>query len=450
MKPRVRFAPSPTGYLHIGGARTALFNWLYARHAGGTFVLRIEDTDTARNSQEAVQVILDGLRWLGLDWDEGPLTADATGPSKGGFAPYFQSQRKENYQRRVEALLSHGLAYEHEGAVKFKMQREPIVIKDLVVGDVLRKLTDREEADPDFVIQRSDGQPVFHLVNVIDDLEMDITHVIRGEDHLSNTAKHIALFKAFGVPPPHYAHIPLILNKDGSKMSKRDQGASLAGYLEAGFLPEAVVNYLSLLGWSPKDNREKLSLAETVERFDLPQILRHNARFDYEKLLWLQGEYARELKDDRFYELAVHAFAKAGLDTNKFPLAYVKAALDTCKGKIKTFGELPVYAGFYFRDEIAYDAEGAKKDFIPENKPRLQKLHDAFARLDSFTAANIETALKATAAELGVKAGILVHPCRLAVTGNTAGPSLYHLLEVLGKEKSLARIEKALERGQGQ
>jgi glutamyl/glutaminyl-tRNA synthetase len=181
MKPRVRFAPSPTGYLHIGGARTALFNWLYARHTGGTFILRIEDTDAARNSQEAVDVILNGLRWLGLDWDEGPLTGDATGPCKGDRGPYFQSQRKENYQRRVEALLSHGLAYEHEGAIKFKMQREPGLIPDLVVGDVVRKLTDREEVDPDFVIVRSDGQPVFHLVNVIDDLEMGITHVIRGE-----------------------------------------------------------------------------------------------------------------------------------------------------------------------------------------------------------------------------------------------------------------------------
>jgi glutamyl-tRNA synthetase len=444
MKPRVRFAPSPTGYLHIGGARTALFNWLYARHTGGTFVLRIEDTDAARNSQEAVEVILNGLRWLGLDWDEGPMTADATGASKGNSGPYFQSQRKENYQRRVEALLSRGLAYEHEGAVKFKMQREPITIPDLVVGDVVRKLTDREEVDPDFVILRSDGQPVFHLVNVIDDLEMDITHVIRGEDHLSNTAKHIALFNAFGVKPPHYAHIPLILNSDGSKMSKRDKGASLTHYMSEGFLPEAVVNYLCLLGWSPKDNREKLSLAETIERFDLPQILRHNARFDYEKLLWLQGEYAREVSDDRFYELAVHAFAKAGMDTNKFPLAYVKAALDTCKGKLKTFGELPAYAGFYFRDEIIYNAEAAQKDFVPENKPRLQKLCDAFAKLDSFAAANLETTLKETAKELGVKVGVLVHPTRLALTGNTAGPSLYHLLEVLGKEKSLARIDRAL------
>jgi glutamyl-tRNA synthetase len=444
MKPRVRFAPSPTGWLHIGGARTALFNWLYARHTGGTFVLRIEDTDAARNSQESVDVILNGLRWLGLDWDEGPLTGDATGPSKGACGPYFQSQRKANYTARVEALLSHGLAYEHEGAIKFKMQREPVTIHDLVVGDVLRPLTDREEIDPDFVILRSDGQPVFHLVNVIDDLEMNITHVIRGEDHLSNTAKHIALFKAFGVPPPHYAHIPLILNKDGTKMSKRDQGASLTSYLDNGFLPEAVVNYLCLLGWSPKDNLEKISLAEVIERFDLPQILRHNAKFDYEKLLWLQGEYARELAPDRFYELAVHTFAKAGVDTNQFPLGFVKAALDTCKGKFKTFSELPGYAGFYFRDEIIYNADDAKKVFIPENKPRLEKLRAAFAALNSFDAASIEAALKETAKQLGVKAGVLIHPTRLAVTGNPNGPSLYHLLEVLGKDKVMQRIEKAL------
>ena len=300
------------------------------------FILRIEDTDAARNSQEAVDVILNGLRWLGLDWDEGPLTGDATGPSKGDRGPYFQSQRKENYQRRVEALLSRDLAYEHEGAIKFKMTREPVIIPDLVVGEVVRKLTDREEADPDFVILRSDGQPVFHLTNVVDDLEMGITHVIRGEDHLSNTAQHIALFRAFGVPPPHYAHIPLILNADGTKMSKRDTGASLTNYLEEGFLPEAVVNFLCLLGWSPKENREKLTLAETIERFDLPQILRHNARFDHEKLLWLQGEYARELNDDRFYELAVHAFAKAGMDTNKFPLRLCQSRARHLQGQIQT------------------------------------------------------------------------------------------------------------------
>jgi glutamyl-tRNA synthetase len=444
MKTRVRFAPSPTGYLHIGGARTALFNWLYARHTGGTFVLRIEDTDAARNSQEAVDVILNGLRWLGLHWDEGPLTADATGPCKGDRGPYFQSQRKENYQRRVEALLSRGLAYEHEGAIKFKMTREPITIPDLVVGDVVRPLTDREEQDPDWVLVRSDGQPVFHFVNVVDDLEMGITHVIRGEDHLSNTAKHIALFRAFGVEPPKYAHIPLILNADGSKMSKRDRGASLTTYGDEGFLPEAVNNYLCLLGWSPKDNTEKLSLAEVVERFDLPQILRHNAKFDFEKLLWLQGEYCRELPNDRFYELAVHELAKAGIDTNQHDVNYVKAALDTCKGKIKTFSELPAYGGFYFKDEIVYDPEAAKKSFVPENKSRLEKLRAAFAAADPFNAATLEAALKATATELGVKAGVLVHPVRLAVTGNPSGPSLYHLLEVMGKENVMGRIERAI------
>jgi glutamyl-tRNA synthetase len=456
MKVRVRFAPSPTGFLHIGGARTALFNWLYARHTGGTFILRIEDTDVARNTQAAVDVILGGLRWLGLHWDEGPLTSDATGPCKGDRGPYFQSQRKENYQRRVEALLSHGLAYQHEGAVKFKMSREPILIRDLVVGDVLRKLTDREEADPDFVILRSDGEPVFHLTNVVDDLEMGVTHVIRGEDHLANTAKHIALFRAFGIAPPHYAHIPLILNADGTKMSKRDQGALMTAYTEGGYVPEAVVNYLCLLGWSPKDNREKMTLAEVVELFDLPQILRHNARFDSDKLLWLNGEYIRELSDDRFYELSVHALARAGLDTNKFPVAYVKAALDTCKGKFKLFSELPAYGGFYFKDEI--DLGGSRSTatpnrdgveafppvFTPEAKPRLEKLRDAFAKADPFNAANLEATLKATAAELGVKAGVLVHPVRLAVTGASAGPSLYHLLEVMGKEKVMTRIERAL------
>ena len=442
MSVRVRFAPSPTGFLHIGGARTALFNWLYARHTGGTFILRIEDTDAARNTQEAVDVILNGLRWLGLAWDEGPLTGEATGPGKGDRGPYFQSQRKEFYQRRVEALLSRDLAYEHEGAIKFRMGREPILIEDLVVGEVRRELTDREQLDPDFVIVRSDGQPVFHLVNVVDDLEMGITHVIRGEDHLSNTAKHIALFRAFGVRPPHYAHIPLILNLDGTKMSKRDTGASLSHYMEQGIPSEAVVNYLCLLGWSPKNNREKLALPEVIESFDLPQILRHNARFDLEKLNWLSGEYVRELPDDRFYELSVHSLARAGLDTNRFPLEYVKVALNTCKGKFRSFAELPPYAGFYFQEDVVCDPEAAKKDFTAENQPRLAKLREALGALPAFEAAGLEAALKATASALGVKAGVLVHPVRLALTGRTAGPSLYHLMEVLGRDRVMARLDR--------
>jgi len=444
MKVRVRFAPSPTGYLHIGGARTALFNWLYARRMNGAFILRIEDTDVARNSQPAVNVILDGLRWLGLDWDEGPINGDATGPSKGERGPYFQSQRKENYTRRVEALLSRGLAYEQDGAIKFKMQREPVLVRDLVVGEVRRELTDREQADPDFIIVRSDGQPVFHLVNVVDDLEMNITHVIRGEDHLSNTAKHIALFRAFGVEPPYYAHSPLILNIDGTKMSKRDKGASLTTYLEEGYAPEAIVNYLALLGWSPKANQEKLPLDEIIERFDLPQILRHNARFDLVKLNWLNGEYIREMKDDRFYELSIEALGRAGLDTHQYPEAYVKAALDTCKGKFKVFGELVAYAGFYFTEQIRYAPDAAQRDFTPENQPRLKRLRDALAGLEPFEPDPIAGTVASVAKELAVKTGVLVHPTRLACCGNPAGPSLYHLLAILGKERVLQRLDSAL------
>ncbi len=446
MKPRLRFAPSPTGYLHIGGARTALFNWLYARHTGGTFILRIEDTDVARNTQEAVNVILNGLRWLGLDWDEGPLTGDATAPGKGEYGPYFQSQRKKNYQQRVEGLLSRGLAYEQDGAVKFRMSREPILIQDLVVGAVLRELTDREQADPDFIIVRSDGQPVFHMVNVVDDLEMKITHVIRGEDHLSNTAKHLALFRAFGEEPPHYAHIPLILNSNGTKMSKRDQGASLTTYMEQGYIAEALVNYLALLGWSPKGNRERLPLTELIKLFELTGILRHNARFDIAKLAWLNGEYLREIESERFYELSVQALRRAGRPVDKFPSEYVKAALDTCKGKVKLFSELPAYAGFYFTDEVVYDPEASTRELTPENKPRLLKLRSALEKLELFNPDAIGSTLKAVAEELGVKPAVLVHPTRLACCGNPAGPSLYHLLAILGKERVFQRLDRALAR----
>lgn len=444
MSIRVRFAPSPTGYLHIGGARTALFNWLYARHTGGTFVLRIEDTDAARNTQEAVNVILDGLRWLGLDWDEGPVTGDPKGPSKGDYGPYFQSRRSEIYKRRVQELKDKGLAYDHEGAVKFRMTREPVVIPDIVVGNVTRELTDREQADPDFVIVRSDGQPVFHFVNVVDDLEMKITHVLRGEDHLSNTAKHIALFRAFGAEPPKYGHIPLILNPDGSKMSKRDRGASLATYQEEGFVPEAVVNYLSLLGWSPKNNREKISMQELIQLFDIPGILRSNSKFDFEKLHWLDGEYIREMAPEQFRKLGLEALQRAKVPLENYSPEYINAALDTCLGKVKNFAELVPYAGFYFTEQVEVTPESLARDFTSENLPRLHKLRDAFAQLDGFTAVNLEQTLKSVAAETGVKAGVLVHPTRMACTGKTAGPSLYHLLEVLGKERVLKRMDAAL------
>ncbi|MCL4178142.1 MAG: glutamate--tRNA ligase [Verrucomicrobia bacterium] len=447
MNVRVRFAPSPTGYLHIGGARTALFNWLFARHTGGKFILRIEDTDLARNTQEAVEVILNGLRWLGLDWDEGPTTGNADDPSRGDAGPYFQSRRMERYRRRVEELRDKGLAYERDGTIRFRMTREPVTIADEVVGTVRRELTDREALDPDFVIVRSDGQPVFHLVNVVDDLEMGITHVIRGEDHLSNTAKHLELFRAFGAPPPRYAHIPLILNPDGSKMSKRDQGASLSGYLEQGYVPAAVVNYLCLLGWSPKDDRQLLPMGEVIERFDLPQILRANARFDMTKLQWLNFEYIKRLDPAAFRAHALPVLERAGIHAGRYPVEYIDAALATCREKIKVFADLPPFADFYFQDEFGYEPGAAGKEFIPVNRPRVARLREGLAGLEPFDAARVQELFKAVAGELGVKVGVLVHPARLACTGRAVGPSLYHLIEVLGRERVVARLDRALAQG---
>src|SRR3954465_15866634 len=433
---RVRFAPSPTGYLHIGGARTALFNWLYARHTGGKLVLRIEDTDRARNTEEATRAIYDGLRWLGLDWDEGPEAG-------GDFGPYFQSEREAIYLRYLDRLRAADRVYDEGGSVRFRFAREKIVMDDVICGHVEIDMSD-PETNPDMTIRRPDGSWIFHFVNVVDDIEMKISDVIRGEDHLSNTPKHIQLYRAFGATPPRFAHIPLILNLDGSKMSKRDQGASLVTYVENGYLPEAVRNFLCLLGWSPKDDREKLALAEVVQLFDLAKVHRKNAAFDLEKCTWLNGEYLRELSDERFREMGRQALERAGFDLSKFSPEYVHAALDTCKGKFRIFSELPAYGGFYFRDDYEFAAEGAAKHFVTENKPRLEAVRAAFAGLEKFDAANLESVLKATAANLGIKVGLLVHPTRLAVTGSNAGPSLYHLLEILGKEKVVARIDHAL------
>ena len=444
MSVRVRFAPSPTGYLHIGGARTALFNWLYARHTGGTFVLRVEDTDDARNTREAVDVILDGLHWLGLDWDEGPVSGDAMQESRGNCGPYFQSQRGEIYQRRFQELLDKDLAYEHEGAIKFRMTREPVTIPDLVAGDVVRKLTDREEADPDFVIVRSDGKPVFHLVNVVDDIEMGITHVLRGEDHLSNTSKHVELFKALGVESPKFAHIPLILNNDGSKMSKRDTGASMTTYMEGGYLPSAVVNYLSLLGWSPKDDTEVMPVAELIERFDLPGVQRANARFDMAKLDWQNFEHIRALAPDDFKNQALGQLQAAGIDTGARDAAYTDAALALCTDKIKNLNDIAGYIGFFFRDTVEADAAAAAQALPPENKPHLAALREAYADLVRFDADSLMESLKATAATREVKNKVLVMPARVACTGSKVGPSLYHLMELLGQAEVLKRFDAAL------
>jgi glutamyl-tRNA synthetase len=433
---RVRFAPSPTGYLHIGGARTALFNWLFARHHGGKFVLRIEDTDIRRNTEEAMAAIYEGLEWLGLNWDEGPRVG-------GEFGPYLQSERTELYERYLKKLQDAGHIFDDQGALRFRSPREHVIVDDVVCGKIDFDLSN-PATHPDMTIRRPDGSWIFHFVNVIDDLEMKISHVIRGEDHLSNTPKHIEIFRALGATPPHYAHIPLILNRDGSKMSKRDEGARVEYYIRRGYLPAAVRNYLCLLGWSPKDNREKIGIDEIVRIFDLKNIGRSSATFDPDKLHWLNGEYARELSDSEFYDLAVAKLKSSGVNLDDFPEKYVRDALQTCKGKINTFDELPAYCGFYFTENFEYNPEGVARHFTVENKLKLKAVRDALSALKKFDVTEIEATLKSTAAKLDVKVGAIIHPTRLAVTGSNVGPSLYHLLEVLGNEKVIARIDRAL------
>ncbi|SRR5579862_7133997 len=421
---RVRFAPSPTGFLHVGGARTALFNWLYARHTGGTFVLRVEDTDRSRNTEEAVAVIYEGLRWLGLEWDEGP---------------YFQSGREAIYLRHLEKLADN--VYEDAGALRFRSPRKPVEVRDEVCGTIV---FDRS-MEPDMTIRRPDGSWIFHFVNVVDDIEMGITHVIRGEDHLSNTPKHIELYNALGAPPPRFAHIPLILNKDGTKMSKRDQGASIAEYIKLGYAPEAVRNYLCLLGWSPKDNREKLDIEEVISLFDLAKVNRRNAAFDLDKCYWLNGQYLAQMSLERFRDLSMPFIEAAGIAADETLLP----ALAIVKEKIKHLNDVPRWIDYFFTEDYAYDEEGAAKTLRkPGALEKLERLAARYEALHDWSAAALESELKALAGELGCKTGELIHPARLAVSGRPVGPSLYHMLEVMGKEKVVRRLRKTVARFQ--
>jgi glutamyl-tRNA synthetase len=431
---RVRFAPSPTGYLHVGGGRTALFNWLFARHGGGKFVLRIEDTDKARNTPEAVAVILDGLRWLGLDWDEGPEVG-------GEYGPYFQSEREAIYERYFQKLLAAGCLYEDNGAWRFRSKREVVTVHDIVCGSIAFDLSN-PETHPDMTIRRPDGSWIFHFVNVVDDIEMKISHVIRGEDHLSNTPKHLELFNALDVQPPAYAHIPLILNKDGSKMSKRDAGASIAGYVEGGFLPGAVRNYLSLLGWSPKDNREVLALDETVRLFDLAKVNRKNAHFDIEKCLWFNTQYLQKTSPAELRTLSLPFIEKAGIAVET-PAA-LDPVLALVREKVKTLAEVPSWLGYFFTEEYPFDPQAVTKAFsTPAASERLAALTLAWGAVESWDAAALELSLKQVAADLNSKPNELLLPTRVAVSGRGSGPNLFPMLEVLGRERTLSRLRHA-------
>ena len=431
---RVRFAPSPTGFLHVGGARTALFNWLFARHNQGTFLLRIEDTDKSRERQQAVQVIYDGLRWLGIQWDEGAGIG-------GDYGPYFQSERNTIYEKYLNLLRARGLVYEDEGAVRFRSSRKPVIVDDIVCG----RIEFDRSMDPDMTIRRPDGSWIFHFVNVVDDLEMKISHVIRGEDHLTNTSKHVELYEAFGATPPRFAHIPLILNRDGSKMSKRDAGASVTSYIEQGYAPEAVRNYLCLLGWSPKENREKVEIEEVVQLFDLTKVHRRNAAFDLDKCYWLAGQYVLQMSLGRFRELSEPFIEKAGITVSDE--AYLLSVLEIVKEKIKLFKDVPDWIGYFFTEDFPLDPESVEKTLNKSGAiDRLSRLRERFAGVEDWRATALETALKQLAAEIGCKTGELVHPARVAVSGRSIGPSLYEMLEIMGRSRVLQRMDRVLQK----
>jgi glutamyl-tRNA synthetase len=429
---RVRFAPSPTGYLHVGGARTALFNWLFARNRGGKFILRIEDTDEARNTDAAMKAIFEGMRWLGLDWDEGPEAG-------GDHGPYFQSQRKSIYDAYLAKLQATGHTYtEENGAVRFKFSRQPIVVTDLVCGDVHFAATE----EPDMTIRRPDGSYIFHFVNVVDDIEMAITHVIRGEDHLSNTWKHIDLIHAFGKHPPRYAHIPLILNPSGSKMSKRDEGASIESYMQGGFLPEAVFNYLCLLGWTPRAEHEKLDRKTLSSLFDASEIHSANARFDMTKCTWLNAQYLREMSPDALLAAASPFLKSAGIHVEAMPNA--AAALQSVKEKVSLLTELPSWVHFFFREDYPFEDEVvAKLKAKPENKALLQGVADELPTVADWTEGGITAAIEQVAAKNSVKPGAILPLLRFALSGQARGPGVATIAHLVGQESTGRRIARA-------
>jgi len=470
---RVRFAPSPTGYLHVGGARTAVFNWLMARGAGGVFVLRIEDTDRRRSSEEHTRAILDGLRWLGLTWDEGPA---------------FQSEGVERHRRDALRLLDEGKAYrdfadpeevrkeaEERGlhpsrvareraealgreesarraeagepfAIRFRVPKGEVRFTDLVHGEMR---FGSEDID-DLVILRSDGTPVYNLAVVSDDSDMGITHVLRGDDHLSNTPKQVLLYRALGLPEPTFGHVPLILGPDGKRLSKRHGATAVGEYATDGILPEAMVNFLALLGWSPGDDREVMTLEELVAAFDPARILKKSAVFDAEKLSWLNGRHLAdrasvELLDDVRRRLStVGAVDPDRLRDDQ----HMTRVIDLLKSRARTLEGLARQAEPFVSDQVRPEADAVAKHWAkdPETTAeRLARLSDALSDCD-WTAGELESIVRATAADLSVGAGKLIHPLRVALTGKSASPGIFDVLVVLGRERSMTRLAQAVKR----
>lgn len=460
MTVRTRFAPSPTGYLHIGGARTALYSYLYAKHCGGQFILRIEDTDRERSTQEAVDAILQGMEWLGLQHDEGP---------------FFQTQHMNRYRQVIDQLLETGHAYRcycsvdrlkelrdtqlaskvkprydgmcrSHGAHSEPKENTPYVIRfrnpqtgatafdDLVRGTVS---FDNAELD-DLIIARTDGTPTYNLTVVVDDWDMKITHVIRGDDHINNTPRQINILKALGAPLPHYAHIPMILGEDGKRLSKRHGAVSVLAYREAGYLPEALLNYLVRLGWSHGD-QEIFSLQEMIDKFDLTHLNNSPASFNTQKLDWINQHYLKTLPPETVAAELLWQFTQQHIATQNGPplTAIVSAQAERCK----TLKEMAEKSAFFFQDITEYDAKAMEKNLSAATIPVLEHLYQAFSALNEWHAEQLHHVIQAAATTLNVKLGQVAQPLRIAVTGGTVSPSIDITLALLGKEKVLARIK---------
>lgn len=478
-KLRVRFAPSPTGYLHIGGARTALFNWLYARHYNGSFILRIEDTDRMRSTPEAVKAILDGMKWLGLDWDEGP--------EKGGeYGPYFQTERLDLYREFVDKLLEIGAAYycycsaeeladrrkkqfadgkpaiydrkclnlseaekrqlEKEGkkpAIRLKMPDRKIVVHDLIKG--------RMEFDSkllsDFVIEKSDGIPTYNFAVVIDDILMDISLVMRGDDHISNTPKQIVIYQALDIAIPEFAHIPMIMGPDNTRLSKRHGATSVMEYQRMGFLPEAVLNYIAHLGWSSGTNQEIFSIKELIENFTLDKISNHSAIFDMEKLNWFNNEYLKRLSDEKYVEMLIPFLKDAGyieLPLSEEKERWLKKAASLMKSRVRNFKQFLEYGDYFFIEDFTVEDNAVK--ILEQNGVRdiLERLVKRLKEIKDWKEENIESEVREMANQLNLKGKQIIHPTRVSLSGKTIGPGLFSLMEALGKEINIKRLEKTI------
>ncbi len=428
---RVRFAPSPTGYLHIGSARTALFNWLFARHEGGKFFLRIEDTDKERSKKEFLEEILSSLRWLGLDWD-GELV--------------FQSERTDYYRQMAAQLVNEDKAYYEDKAIRFRVPKTgKIIVEDLLHGNI--------EFDPaattlheDLVIFKSDGSPTYNFAVVCDDAQMGITHVIRGDDHISNTPKQLPLYEALGFKKPIFCHIPLILGEDRSRMSKRHGATSIREYHEAGYLPEALVNYLALLGWSPGNNQELIDREELIKKFDLKRVLKTGAVFAKEKLEWMNGQYVRKYDIPTLTDKLIPYLEARSYWSKQGDRVWLERLVLLFQERIFALTQFPDLAQFFFEEKIEYNQE-AVNEFMKD--PRLKNAFKSYATmlegLNDFGTKNIEEKSRALMKELGMTGKEFIHPCRVAVTGRSVSPGFFDTIALLGKKKAVERLRNASE-----